>query len=247
MESVWTGEHYVLPEPRIPTSPASGRTPMLDPFVCLAHLAGRTSTLLLGTGLTVVPLHQPLALAKRVESLDRVSGGRFLLGVGVGYLEPEFAAIGAPFDHRGPRTDEYLDAMVAIWTEESPSFDGRFMSFAGMRAEPRPPRVPPLHVGGHVDASFRRAVRRGHGWYGYALDPAATEHCLTGLRRAENEVERAAGLPPLEVSVTPPPTVTIDRASVDAYAALGVTRMIITPPRDVDVVRFIEELPAQLV
>src|SRR5687768_835231 len=131
-ESVWTGEHYVLPEPAVPESPARGDMPLLDPFVALAFVAAHTDSLLLGTGVTVVPLHQPLALAKRVASIDRVSNGRFLFGVGVGYLRPEFAALGAPFDHRGDRTVEYLDAMEAIWRVEAPRFQGRFVEYAGV-------------------------------------------------------------------------------------------------------------------
>jgi hypothetical protein len=101
-ESVSAGEHYVLPELPTKQSPALGRTPMLDPFVALRAIASHTSRLLLGTG-TVVPLHQPLALAKRVASLDRLSAGRFLFGIGAGYLAREFRALGAPMDRRGDR------------------------------------------------------------------------------------------------------------------------------------------------
>lgn len=203
---MWTGEHYVLPDPPVAASPIGPRTPMFDPFVALAHLAGHTRTLLLGTGVTVVAVHHPLMLAKQVASLDRVSGGRFLFGVGVGYLEPEFRALGAPLTGRGARTDEYLDAMRAMWAGET-RFAGHHVSFDGVRAEPPPlrPGGPPLHVSGHVASSYRRAVMRGHGWYGFALDLDATRHAVAGLRDALARHERPADLGTLEISVTPPP------------------------------------------
>ena len=233
-ESVWTGEHYALPDPRVPPSPSRPETPMLDPFVALANIAAHTSTLLLGTGVTVVPWHNPLLLAKQVASLDRVSGGRFLFGVGVGYLAPEFEALGVPLADRGARTLDHLDAMQAVWTPGRASHEGRFVRFDGIRAEPVPLQQPgpPLHFGGHVPAAFRRAVTRGHGWYGFALDLDATAAAVDGLREAAAEHDRPADLGPLEVSVTPSPRLPLDAATVAAFADLGVTRLIVLPPRD---------------
>jgi len=230
-ESAWVGEHYALPDPPVPTSPAPPDTPMLDPFVALAHLAGATSTLLLGTGLVVLPLHQPVALAKRVASLDRVCGGRLLFGVGVGYLEPEFAALGVPMAGRGRRADETLDALAALWAG-GPVHEGRDRAFTGLRAEPRPvrPEGPPLHVGGHGPAALRRAVTRGAGWYGWMLDVAAASEHIAALRRAAGEHERPPALGPLEVSVTPPAGRPLDPGTVEAYAAAGVDRLIVIPP-----------------
>lgn len=253
-DSVWTGEHYVLPTEFVPPSPAPGDTPMLDPFVALSVIAARTSTILLGTGVTVVPLHQPLALAKRVASLDLVSGGRFQFGVGVGYLEPEFQALDAPLAERGRRTMEYLDAMRTIWADEDPAFKGEFLSYDGLRAEPRPVQrpAPPLHFGGHVRSSFRRAVAHGHGWFGYALDRPAIDGCLAGLRAAAAEVERPAELPPLEVSVTPHPRMTLDKTTVAALSDLGVDRLILLP-RGADradantLVDYVQRRPAELI
>jgi probable F420-dependent oxidoreductase len=252
-ESVWTGEHYALPDPPVPASPATPDTALLDPFVALTYLAAHTRTLRLGTGVTVVPLHHPLVLAKQVASIDRVSGGRFLFGVGVGYLEPEFRALGVPLAGRGERTDEYLDAMQAVWAAGVPDVAGRHVSFSGVRAEPRPLTRPgpPLHVGGHVARSYQRAVTRGHGWYGFALDLTATEQAVAALREASARHERPPELPPIEVSVTPPPNVTLDDATIAAYAELGVTRLIVLPPRDgarrADAqVRLVEELGARI-
>ena len=251
-ESVWTGEHYALPDPPVPASPARADLPLLDPFVALAHLAGRTRTLRLGTGVTVVPLHHPLVLAKLATSLDLVSGGRFLLGVGVGYLEPEFRALGVPLAERGARTDESIAAMRRVWAGDADGFQGRHVSFSGVRAEPRPrsPLGPPLHVGGYAAASFRRAVTSGHGWYGYALDVAQTKEHVSALRAAAARHERPVELGPLEISITPPPSVALDDATLDAYAEVGVTRVIALSPRegrkDADAqVRFVEELGAR--
>jgi probable F420-dependent oxidoreductase len=200
-----------------------------------------------------VPLHQPLALAKRVASLDQVSAGRFLFGVGVGYLAPEFEALGAPMADRGRRMDEQLAAMRAIWTEEAPEVDGEFVSFRGVRAEPRPAQQPgpPLHVGGYVPSAYRRAVEQGHGWYGFALDLEATRRCLDHLAEARERHARPDELPPLEVSITPHPRVPLDQDAVAAYAALGVTRLIVLPTREANtdpaaLVDFVGELPSRL-
>jgi probable F420-dependent oxidoreductase len=251
-ESVWTGEHYVLPDPPVRSSPAGPDTPFLDPFVALAHLAGHTRTLRLGTGVTVVPLHHPLMLAKQVVSLDRVSGGRFLFGVGVGYLEPELRAFGVDPAARGALMDDSLDAMQAVWSGAT-DHASTHLEFAGVRAEPRPlrPAGPRLHIGGYVEAAFRRAVTRGQGWYGFALDVDATAQQVAALRRAGERYERPADLGPLEVSVTPAPTVALDDRTLAAYAELGVTRLITLPPRqgrtDADAqVRFVEELGARI-
>lgn len=233
-ESVWTGEHYALPDPRVAPSPSAPETPMLDPFVALTNIAAHTSTLRVATGVTVVPYHPPLLLAKQVASLDRVSSGRFLFGVGVGYLGPEFEALGVPLADRGARTDDVLDALLAVWAPRRASHDGPYVRFDGIRAEPVPLQRPgpPLHVGGHVPGAYRRAVTRGHGWYGFALDVDATAAALAGLRAAADTHERPAELGELEVTVTPHPRVALDPAALEAFADLGVTRLVVLPPRE---------------
>jgi probable F420-dependent oxidoreductase len=246
-ESVWTGEHYVLPEPGVGRGPDAA-TPMLDPFIALANVAAHTRKLRLGSGLTVVPLHHPLMLAKQIVSLDRISNGRFMFGAGVGYLEPEFAALGAPMADRGDRTTDYLAAMRAIWAGER-TFSSRYASYAGVRAEPAPLSAggPPLHFGGHVQRVFERTVRQGNGWYGWELSPERTEVALEGLRKAAVEIERPAGLGEIEVSVTPDTRQRLDDELIDAYAKLGVTRLIVVPPRNThdnaaELVRFVERM-----
>ena len=131
-ESVWTGEHVVLPEPRTPESPLPSGYPMLDPLVALSYLAAATSRVRLGTGIIILPQRNPVVLAKELASLDVLSKGRLIFGVGVGYLKPEFDAIGAPFAERGARADDYLAAIRALWTMDKPAYQGRFVRFSGV-------------------------------------------------------------------------------------------------------------------
>ncbi|MBA3280280.1 MAG: TIGR03619 family F420-dependent LLM class oxidoreductase [Geodermatophilaceae bacterium] len=231
-ESVWTGEHFALPDPAIPGSPVSPDTAILEPFVALAHIAAHTTTLLLGTGVTVLPLYQPLALAKQVASLDRVSSGRVLFGVGAGYFEPEFAAFGIALDSRASRVDEMLETLPALWSQQSPTstFQGRTLS--GLRAEPRPTRAggPPVHIGGHGAAAARRTVTHGRGWYGWSMGPDKAAAAIARLREAQARYERPPDLGELEISITPPHRMPLDAELVSRYADLGVTRLILLAP-----------------
>src|SRR3989441_11480265 len=129
-ESLWGGEHVVLPDPQAPPSPMAPTDRILDPIVALAYCAAVTTKARLGTGIIILPQRNPLVLAKQLASLDVLSNGRLIAGLGVGYLEAEFRALGAPFEDRGRVTDEYLAAMRAIWTDAKPSYRGRFVSFA---------------------------------------------------------------------------------------------------------------------
>ncbi len=241
-ESVWTGEHVVLPSPRVPPSPVPPEFPMLHPSTALAFVAAATQTLRLGTGIVILPQRNPVVLAKELASVDVLSGGRLIFGVGVGYLKPEFDALGVSFRDKGARTDEYIDAIRALWTQPAPSFKGRFVSFEGIDAQPRPVQRPhpPVVIGGMSEGAFARAVRRGNGWYGFALDVDATARCVEGLREAAKRIERPAELGPLEISVTP--TVGLDRETVKRFEDLGVQRLIpLSPARNGDeVVEFIE-------
>jgi probable F420-dependent oxidoreductase len=246
LESVWTGEHVVLPDPQIPPSPSDPRTPFLDPVVALAHVAAHTTRLRLGTGVIILPQRNPVVLAKALASVDVVSNGRLVFGLGAGYLEPEFRAVGAPFEERGRVTDEAIAAITALWTMEKPEFRGRFFAFAGIDAQPRPvqkPR-PPIVVGGMSRNGARRAARFGDGWYGFLTDVEATKRSLGWIRRAIAEGERPAALGAVEISVTPPPPLTAD--VVRRYEDVGVHRLIaFANPRTLDAaLRFVDELGA---
>jgi probable F420-dependent oxidoreductase len=233
-ESLWAGEHVALPDPRVPPSPMEPTDPILDPIIALTFLAAHTRHVRLGTGIIILPQRNPLVLAKEIASLDVLSGGRFIFGIGVGYLEPEFRALGIPFTDRGPRTDDYLAAMRAIWSESAPAYQGRFTQFAGVQAYPRPVQQPgpPIVVGGRSPGAYRRAVQQGAGWYGFALSLDRTAEAVAALREAGDRYARPAALGTLEISVTPRGPVTLDDAS--QYAALGVHRLILRPPADAD-------------
>jgi probable F420-dependent oxidoreductase len=227
-ESVWAGEHVVLPDPQVPPSPMAPQDPALDSVLALTWAAAHTSRLRLGTGIVILPQRNPVLLAKEVASLDVLSRGRVVFGIGAGYLEPEFRAIGANFAERGAVTDEFLDALEHLWYDDHPEYHGSFVDFAGVDAYPRPIQRPiPLVVGGHSPHAYRRAVARAHGWYGFALTPEDAATCLAGLREAESSVERSTGLGELEITVTPRGRLTRDSAA--AFAELGVDRLVVYP------------------
>jgi probable F420-dependent oxidoreductase len=232
-DSLWAGEHVVLPDPQVRPSPMHPQDPALDPLLALAWAAAHTATIRLATGIVILPQRNPLVLAKQVASLDVLSGGRVIFGIGAGYLEPEFRAVGANFAERGAVTDEYLDAMQALWYDQRPAYHGRFADFAGIDAHPRPLQRPvPLVVGGESGPAYRRAVARAHGWYGYALTPQQAAASLAGLAAAAGRVERPAELGELEVSVTPRGQITRDLAAV--FAQAGVHRLVLLAPPAAD-------------
>jgi probable F420-dependent oxidoreductase len=244
-DSLWAGEHVVLPDPRVPPSPMEPTDAILDPIIALTFLAAQTRRVRLGTGIIILPQRNPLVLAKEIASLDVLSGGRFIFGIGVGYLESEFRALGIPFKDRGPRTDEYLAAMRAIWSESAPAYRGRFAQFADVQAYPRPVQQPgpPIVVGGRSPGAYRRAVEQGAGWYGFALSVERTAESIAALRDTGERYARPTTLGPLEISVTPRGPVTLDDAK--RYAALGVHRLILRPPAAADaatVERFVHEV-----
>ena len=251
-ESLWVGEHVVLPDPQAPPSPLAPEDRITDPIVALAFLAASTTRIRLGTGIIILPQRNPLVLAKELASLDALSNGRLIFGIGVGYLEPEFRAIGAPFEQRGAVTDEYLAAMRAIWSQTKPAYQGRFVSFADVQAHPQPVQRPhpPIVVGGRTAAAFRRAVQQGNGWYGFALDLDGTAQALAGLRAAAQQHTRPAHLGPLEISITPGRGAAVDLATAEKYAALGVHRLILMPSAKLDgagLERYVGEIGTRLV
>lgn len=173
-ESIWTVEHVVVPSNYQSTYPydPSGRmpggddSPIPDPLIWLAYLAAVTSTIKLATGVLILPQRNPVVLAKELATLDQMSGGRLLLGIGVGWLEEEFDAIGVPFADRGRRTDDHVAALRSLWTEEKASHHSEFTDFTDCILEPRPAQgTVPIHVGGHTDVAARRAGRLGDGYF----------------------------------------------------------------------------------
>jgi probable F420-dependent oxidoreductase len=169
-ESVWVSDHVVVPHANVVNF---GET-IFDPLVTLAVLAGATARVRLGTTVLIVPYRNPVVTAKMISSLDALSGGRVVFGVGAGWVAAESAALGVPFAERGAMTDEYLDAMHELWTSDKPSFAGKYTQFSGLVFEPKPVQKPhpPIWVGGHSPAALRRAVRFGAAWHPINRPPA---------------------------------------------------------------------------
>ena len=167
-ESLWAVEHTVVPAgyrstyPYSPTGrmPGSEDSPIADPLIWLTWIAATTRNLRLATGVLILPQHNPLLLAKELATLDVLSGGRVILGVGVGWLEEEFAALGVSFRHRGARADEYIQALRVLWQDDESTFHGRFVDFEPARSYPKPAQEGgiPIVVGGHSPARLEEPV-----------------------------------------------------------------------------------------
>ena len=226
VESLWTAEHVVLPDPREAPSPADPETPFLHPSTLLAYIANVTEEIKLGTGITLIAQRNPVVLAKEMGSLDVISSGRLLLGIGAGYLHQEFAALGVDFSRRGAKTDESIEIIRALWNQTNPEYQGKFIQFKNIQAQPRPLQTggPPVIIGGTSPAALRRTVTHGNGWYGFALDLKTTKTVLENLEIAKSRYERDPNLGPISISVTPPSRP--NKAMMEEYAAIGVDRYI---------------------
>jgi len=234
-ESLWVADHVVLPDPPVAGRPMAPDMRLLDPIVALTFLAAHTKRIRLATGVIILPQRQALVLAKQLASLDVLSNGRLIFGLGVGWCEPEMRSVGAPFAERGRVADDYLAAMRAVWTQPKPSYKGPYVSFDGVQAMPRPVQAPvPVVVGGRTAPAYRRAVTQGHGWYGFAIGVEDTQKIVATLRETAKKHTRPAELGRLEISVTPPSLDVPDKATIDAYAAAGVDRLILRPRPDMD-------------
>jgi probable F420-dependent oxidoreductase len=188
-DSVWVSDHVVVPRANVGNF---GET-IFDPLVTLAVVAGATSRVRLGTTVLIVPYRQAVVTAKMVSSLDALSGGRVVLGVGAGWVAAESAMLGVPFAERGPMTDEYLRAMLELWTSPSPSFAGKYVRFDDLHFEPRPIQKPhpPIWVGGHGRASLRRAVEFGAAWHPINRSPTELRAGVAELQRLSRARGRA--------------------------------------------------------
>ena len=225
-DSLWLGEHVVVPDPRRPPSPMEPDDPILDSLVAIAFLAAHTERVRLATGIVILPQRNPVVLAKQLASLDVVSGGRLIFGMGVGYVEPEMTAIGVPMKRRATRAIEYLQAMRALWEQERPSFEGEFVGFSDVNAHPRPVQKPiPVIMGGHSEAAHRRAVQHADGWYGFMLNVDETAEQLAGLRARLAD----AGQSDSDFEVTVTPRGRMDAEKIAAFGRLGVNRLVLMP------------------
>lgn len=233
IESLWTVEHVVVPKGYQSAYPysSSGRmpggenAPIPDPLVWLSYVAARTSTVRLCTGVIILPQRNALLLAKEVATLDVMSGGRVTLGVGVGWLEEEFDALGVPFAERAARTDDIIEALRAAWTEDPASHDSVFQPFKDVHVRPAPVQSGgvPIVIGGHTPAAARRAGRLGDGFF-----PARGDlDSLPGLLREMRDTAAAHGRDPNSIEVTTGGAMDLD--GVRRYADAGVHRLVIPP------------------
>jgi len=234
-ESLWTVEHVVVPsgyESTYPYDP-SGKMPgpeesdIPDPLIWLSYIAAVTSSIKLATGILIVPQRNPVVLAKELATLDALSAGRLLLGIGVGWLEEEFDAIGVPFNERGRRTDDYVAAMRALWTQDKASHHSEFVDFTDCISRPRPAQgTVPIHVGGHSAAAARRAGRLGDGFF-----PGKGSHEeLAALFDVVRDTAKETGRDPDAIELTTGGNGAIGGRALDevkALADLGVHRVIL--------------------
>jgi probable F420-dependent oxidoreductase len=251
-ESLLTVEHVVVPvgyESRYPYSD-TGRMPLPedcelpDPLDLLAWLAARTERIRLGTGILVLPEHHPLQLAKRCATIDRLSGGRLFLGVGVGWLREEVAALGIDPEERGSRTDEGIEALRIIWQEDAPAFAGRHFAFDAVRSHPKPVQATiPILVGGHSGAAARRAGRVGDGFFPLGLAGETLDRRWAQVHAAATE----AGRDPAEVSLTLGGLLGDDSA-ITAAVERGAERVVLsTRTDDLDELRHAMDAAVELV
>ncbi len=233
-ESIWAAEHVVMfddydsayPYAADGRFPGGGDTGLLEPLTALTYLAAVTDRIRLGTGICLVPQRNPVYTAKQVVDLDNLSGGRVDFGIGVGWLEEEFDVLAAPFAHRGARTDEYLQVMRALWTEDPSSFQGEHYTLRECRMYPKPVQVPhpPIHVGGESDAALRRVARHGDGWYTFNRTPDDLDQPLARL----DELLAAEGRSRSEVQLTVCPYLrSLSDGAIERYAERGVDRLVL--------------------
>ncbi len=233
-ESVWGGEHVILPDTigsRYPYTadgkiPAEPDTPIPDPLIWLAFVAAAAPTLRLGTCILIVPQRNPVVLAKELATLDRLSGGRVELGLGIGWMKEEFKALGIPWDRRGARNDEYIAAMRALWAGPHAEFHGEFVDFSPVTCSPRPvQRSIPVLVGGDTDAAIDRAVRLADGYFPGEGDAERLGGLIKRLRAAAERADRDPAS--IEINAMFGAQMADPVAGARQLAALGVGRAMI--------------------
>ena len=238
--ALWVGEHVIAveaPTSRYPYSP-TGRIAVPadadwnDPMITLSFAAAATSTIALATGVLLLPEHNPVIVAKQAATLDQLSRGRLVLGVGLGWSREEFAALGVSFERRGERTEQYVQAMRALWRDDPASFRSEFVRFELVRMRPKPSggRSIPVVLGGNSDSALRRVAAWADGWYGFNLDSVADVADRLGFLRAAC---RASGRDAdgLHCSVA---LRDADPGDLDALSDLGVNQLVVveSPPSD---------------
>ena len=228
LDDVWVSEHIIVPRDQFPRSPL-----FYDPVLTLTWVAAVTQRVRLGTSVLVLPMRHPLPLAKELATLHNLSEGRLILGAGVGWLKPEFAALGVPFEERGRRLDEGLEMMRAVWTQDPVTFRSRYIPavIEGMTMTPMPISPIPLWFGGSSDAALKRTIRIGDGWHGSGHTSAKAAPIIRRLRDARPEPGFTISMRAQWDGRDPG----VLRATVDGFAEVGVEHLLIAPEdRNVD-------------
>jgi probable F420-dependent oxidoreductase len=235
-ESLWTVEHVVVPDgyhskyPYAPSGrmPGPDHMPIPDPLIWLTYAAAATSRIKLATGIVILPQRHPFYLAKEVATLDQLSGGRAILGVGIGWLREEFDALGIAFEERAARAEEACAAIRTLWKQGGAEpFAGKFFQWGPVHSNPKPVQRGgvPIVVGGHVKGAARRAARVGDGWFPAGVD---FDGLAAGLAELRAECARL-GRDPGEIEITTGFPVT-NLETVERARELGVSRLIVPPP-----------------
>ena len=234
-DSVWISDHLVWPVdvqsayPYSPTgsAPLPPGTPFFDPWVLLAGIAGATTSIRLATGVYILPLRHHLVTARAVASLDSLSLGRVIFGVGIGWMQEEFTAADSDYRSRAPRTDEIIEALRILWGPGPVERTGREVSFRPLYMDPKPPQGPglPIYIGGESPAALRRAARAGDGWLSMRHTPASAADSIATLRQLRAE----AGRQDLPFNVTLQAPWPCEPEIVDEFASAGVDRLVCYP------------------
>jgi probable F420-dependent oxidoreductase len=235
-EAIWTVEHVVVPsgyESKYPYDP-SGKMAggaedfdLPDPLIWLTWVAAHTSTIKLATGILILPQRNPVITAKELATLDSLSGGRFMLGVGAGWLAEEFAALNAPFADRGKRLDEYIDVMRALWSGDKTTFNGDFFEFENCISKPRPTNgTIPIIIGGHSKAAARRAGRVGDGFFPGSASLTEIADLVTLVRQTAEDNSRDPGSVQIIAGAMAAPGAKLDER-IEQLAGIGVSHAIV--------------------
>ncbi len=237
--TLWSGEHVVMvdrPDRPYPYADdgviaVPSDADWLDPLLTLTFAAATTAQIRLATGILLLPQHSPLLVAKQAASLDVLSRGRFVLGIGIGWSREEFAALGIPFGGRARRNREFVEVMRTLWGQDASSFDGEFVHFGEVRSYPKPVRNRrvPIVLGGNSDAALERVVEYGDGWYGFNLPVVEVSDRIEALRSCCRRHGRDPASVEIAVSLR-------DGAPEDvpALADLGISELVLVaaPPDD---------------
>ncbi len=205
-ESIWYAEHAAVPVHSDSPFPATGGeipwtySNFTDPYIALARASGATSKIMLGTGITLVPERNPILLAKEIASLDRFSGGRFLFGIGTGWLKEETEMMGGDFEHRWTQTREAIEVMKELWTKDEAEYHGRYFDFPLVKSYPKPAQkpYPPIILGGMAKNVLRRVVTHADGWLPNRVGPAEVEES----RKKLDAMAEEAGRDPKSITIS---------------------------------------------